>query len=96
MNRPARLMHGARRGRLVAATAFALVPTAAHAYVDPGSAGFIITSVLGALAAVGYFVRAYWYRLKHRLVPSRQGDGAGGDGSNATARPDESSEDAQG
>ena len=37
MNRPT------RRDQLIAATAFVFVPTAAHAYIDPGSAGFIIT-----------------------------------------------------
>ena len=52
-----------RRDLLIGVTVFVFVPTAAHAYVDPGSAGFIITSVLGALAAIGYFVRAYWRRL---------------------------------
>ena len=34
------------------------------AYVDPGSAGFIITTVLGVLAAGGYLARAYLNRLK--------------------------------
>ena len=34
------------------------------AYVDPGSAGFIITTVLGVLAAGGYLVRAYLNRLR--------------------------------
>ena len=28
------------------------------AYVDPGSAGFIVTTVLGVLAAGGYIARA--------------------------------------
>ena len=34
------------------------------AYVDPGSAGFIITTVLGVLAAGGYIARVYLHRLK--------------------------------
>ena len=34
------------------------------AYVDPGSAGFIITTVLGVLAAGGYLARAYLNRLR--------------------------------
>ncbi len=34
------------------------------AYVDPGSAGFIITTVLGVLAAGGYIARVYLDRLK--------------------------------
>ena len=37
------------------------------AYVDPGSAGFIITTVLGVLAAGGYITRSYLNRLKHWL-----------------------------
>ena len=34
------------------------------AYVDPGSAGFIVTTVLGVLAAGGYIARASLGRLK--------------------------------
>lgn len=34
------------------------------AYIDPGSAGFIITTVLGFIAAVGYTIRLYYHRLK--------------------------------
>ena len=34
------------------------------AYVDPGSAGFIVTTVLGVLAAGGYIARVYLGRLK--------------------------------
>ena len=34
------------------------------AYVDPGSAGFIVTTVLGVLAAGGYITRVYLNRLK--------------------------------
>ncbi len=34
------------------------------AYVDPGSAGFIVTTVLGVLAAGGYLARVYLNRLK--------------------------------
>ena len=34
------------------------------AYVDPGSAGFIVTTVLGVLAAGGYIARSYLNRLK--------------------------------
>ena len=33
------------------------------AYVDPGSAGFIIVSVLGFLSAVGYTLRNAFGRL---------------------------------
>ena len=40
-------------------------PGTTYAYVDPGSAGFVITTVLGFFAAVGYLARAYIRRLKH-------------------------------
>ena len=39
-------------------------PESAYAYIDPGSAGFLITTVLGFLAAVGYTLRVYFRRLK--------------------------------
>ncbi len=75
---------------MIAATAFVFVPTAAHAYVDPGSAGLVITSVLGALAAGGYIIRGYLGRLKRRILHSDRKAVAGGDGSDSTdARPDD-------
>ena len=37
------------------------------AYVDPGSAGFIIVSVLGFLAAAGYTIRLHFAKLKSRV-----------------------------
>lgn len=37
------------------------------AYVDPGSAGFVIVSVLGFLSAVGYTLRNAFGRLMARL-----------------------------
>ena len=81
-----------RRDQLLAATAFVFVPTAAHAYVDPGSAGFIITSVLGFLAAGGYIVRGYLIRLKHRVFHRSTKGGGGQRGSDSTdARPDDGS-----
>ena len=72
------------RDLLIAATAFVSAPTAAHAYIDPGAAGFVITSVLGALAAGGYIVREYWGRLKRRVLHSDSKVVADGDGSNST------------
>ena len=58
-----------RDGLLATAVGAALsLPRVAHAYVDPGSAGFIIVSILSFLAAIGYVVRAYFSRLKERLL----------------------------
>ena len=77
-----------RRDLLIGATVFAFVPTTAHAYVDPGSVGFVVTSVLGALAAGGYIVRGYWGRLKRWILHADGKTAAGGDGSDSTdARP---------
>ena len=47
------------------------------AYVDPGSAGFIITTVLGVLAAGGYIARAYLNRLKQWVFRRNKKDQLG-------------------
>ena len=54
------------------------------AYVDPGSAGFVIVSVLGFLSAVGYTLRNACGRLLARLRDGR-GRGATGDRPDAPA-----------
>ena len=43
------------------------------AYVDPGAAGFVIVTVLGFFAAIGYTARAYLTRMKQVLF--RRGSG---------------------
>ena len=49
------------------------------AYVDPGSAGFVIVTVLGFLSAATYTLRTYVSRLKDRLF--RRGDAPAEDSS---------------
>ena len=44
------------------------------AYVDPGAAGFVIVTVLGFFAAIGYTARAYIARMKQMLF--RRGSAA--------------------
>ena len=44
------------------------------AYVDPGAAGFVIVTVLGFFAAIGYTARAYLSRMKEMLF--RRGSAA--------------------
>ena len=44
------------------------------AYVDPGAAGFVIVTVLGFFAAIGYTARAYLSRMKQILF--RRGSAA--------------------
>ena len=47
------------------------------AYVDPGSAGFIVTTVLGVLAAGGYLARASLNRLKQWVFRRNKKDQLG-------------------
>ena len=48
------------------------------AYVDPGAAGFVIVTVLGFFAAIGYTARAYLSRMKQILFrrgsPAQEGE----------------------
>ncbi len=57
-----------RRRTVIAPAALAVAimftPELAHAYIDPGTVGFLITSILGSIAAVGYLARAYIARIK--------------------------------
>ena len=63
-------MNSALRHGLLMTTvgAVLIAPRVAHAYIDPGSAGFILVSMLSFLVAIGYVVRAYFSRLKGRLL----------------------------
>lgn len=36
----------------------------AYAYVDPGSGSVIVTTILGLIAAVGYWFRKSFYRIR--------------------------------
>lgn len=63
---------------LAAGIALALLPATAHAYIDPGSGGAIITAVLGFIGAVGYAIRKYYYRIK-RLFSRKRKDDSGAD-----------------
>ena len=44
---------------------------AAHAYIDPGSGGVLITAILGFFAAIGYTFRKWFYGLKSKLGLSK-------------------------
>jgi len=66
--------------RITLTTALRLL---ARGYLDPGTGGFIITSVLGFFTAIGYVLRTYWGRLRRLL--SFGGGKAGGGASPAVA-----------
>ena len=80
MSRPPQPRHDLPIVALVA-IAFGTAPTVAHAYIDPGTAGFVVTTVLGFLAAGGYVVRGYLGRLKRRVFGGHRKteDGGGPD-----------------
>ena len=44
-----------------------LMPSAAHAYVDPGSGSVIVTTLLGIVAAISYTFRKFFYNVKQKL-----------------------------
>ena len=72
MNRPP------RRSLLMIAIWGTILPEVAHAYVDPGSVGFIVTTILGSLAAAGYVAREYLRRFKRRIFRGDQRARKGG------------------
>ena len=49
---------------VVAGISFLGFTSDSHAYVDPGSGSVIVTTILGAIAAVGYTFRKYFYKLR--------------------------------
>ncbi|MEM8775052.1 MAG: hypothetical protein AAGF53_08460 [Pseudomonadota bacterium] len=49
------------------AIAISLEPSAAFAYVDPGSGSVIVTTILGFFAAIAYTFRKYFYKLKRAI-----------------------------
>lgn len=75
---PGRKFHGA-----AAAVPALLAAAPAHAYVDPGSAGFVVTTVLGFLGACVYVARS-WIRdaarwaLRRGKAPGAAGEAAKG------------------
>ena len=49
---------------LFAAIAAVVIPADAHAYIDPGTGSVIIQAVIGAVVAVGFFLKTNWIRVK--------------------------------
>lgn len=52
---------------LAAILAVFAFPAPAHAYLDPGLGSAIVASVLGFLAAMGYWLRSFIARVKERF-----------------------------
>ena len=47
-------------------------PANAYAYVDPGSGGVIVTTVLGFIASIAYTFRKYFYKLRRALFGGKK------------------------
>ena len=44
--------------------ACSVCPTAAHAYIDPGSGSYILQIVVAGLLAVSFTIKTFWSNLK--------------------------------
>ncbi|MDP9212138.1 MAG: hypothetical protein M3N59_02575 [bacterium] len=44
-----------------------VVPSTAHAYIDPGTGSVIIQAIIGGVVAVGFFLKTNWLRVKQLL-----------------------------
>ncbi len=54
-----------RRTILITCLALPIVaPSAAHAYLDPGSGSYILQILVAGLVAASFVVRAFWTNLK--------------------------------
>ena len=39
-------------------------PTNAFAYLDPGTGSIILQAIIGGIAALGFSIKLYWYKIK--------------------------------
>ena len=44
-----------------------IITTDAHAYIDPGSGGALISAILAFFAAIVYTLKKYFYNLKDKF-----------------------------
>ncbi len=62
--------------RLVAVLAalFVIVPSAAYAYIDPGTGSFVIQGVIAAVVGAGVVLRMFWSRIKTAITGKQPQD----------------------
>jgi len=41
-----------------------LVPSAAFAYIDPGTGSFIVQGIIAAVVGIGVAVKIFWHRIR--------------------------------
>jgi hypothetical protein len=51
-----------------------LLPSQAHAYIDPGTGSMLLQGLIAAIAGVAVTVRLYWYKIKAALGLRKEED----------------------
>jgi hypothetical protein len=47
-----------------------VVAGTAHAYIDPGTGGFLLQLILGGIAGAAVILKLYWHKLKGLFIRS--------------------------
>lgn len=55
-----------------------LIPSTAHAYMDPGTGMLIIHTIVGALVGGLIMVKLFWRNLKEKFFPGSECESDGG------------------
>jgi len=56
---------------LIAALLLALLPSSAHAYIDPGTGAMVAQMLLAAIATAMVTIKLWWWRLLNILRKAR-------------------------
>jgi len=70
-----------QRALVIIVLACAAAPSAAHAYIDPGSGSYLLQIVIAGLVAVSFTVKTFWSNLKGLFMSfgGRRGSGSSHD-----------------
>ncbi len=52
----------------------AILPNAAHAYLDPGTGSMIIQIIVASVAAIGIALKSFWAQIKMFFVKGKKED----------------------
>ena len=53
---------------LVLALVLVALPSAAYAYIDPGTGSFVIQGIIAAVVGAGVALRMFWGRIKRAVT----------------------------
>jgi len=67
IRRPGRRLPAVRLVAVLAAL-FVIVPSAAYAYIDPGTGSFVIQGIIAAVVGAGVVLRMFWSRIKRAVT----------------------------